>query len=589
MAAAESKITERVRAAFVAAAVGDALGWPMEDRGNRVGGTAKVEPAPHMVAWVRREGGRYAPHEQPISAGSYSDDTQLLLAVARSRLRGDDWHRHLVEAELPVWLLYERGGGGALKRSARSWAYGKPPWDSSHKEKVVASYFQAGGNGAAMRCAPHVLVDREARSFASICDHLDADGLATHGHPRALVGSRLFAWALWWALGRRERLGFGELLERAREAAAVWSRPPIGGGDWGEAQRRAAPDWREDWRRAVGEALRYLEIAGRGIGRGAISMDARTLEEIGLYGRERGAGTVSAVAAIYLASRYTSQPLQGLLAAAFLRNTDSDTVASMTAALLGCLAGGDWLGGLGHEVQDRDYLGRVAGWLAGEEAPRELPSLRWEMPMRTRLYRRLDQAKEGERLELPLFGPARVRAVHDHAGSAPASIRSWDLETQLGQTLQIKRSERGKDGAPRWRPLPHPPGQEDPPTDDKKRRRAGLVREVADLEVACRFYEDVVGLVRERASRNFVSFGWLALERAEENAPEPQLSIDGPDELEDSRQMIRVYLDIDELVDRRRKLQAQGLPVGKMSDGDGATRFLCADPDGYVVEFRGRD
>lgn len=112
MPVAESKTGERARGAFVAAAVGDALGWPMEDRGNRVGGTAKVKPMPRMVPWVRREGGRYAPHEQPIPAGGYSDDTQLLLAVARSRLRGDDWYRHLVEAELPVWLLYERGEEG---------------------------------------------------------------------------------------------------------------------------------------------------------------------------------------------------------------------------------------------------------------------------------------------------------------------------------------------------------------------------------------------------------------------------------------------------------------------------------------------
>jgi hypothetical protein len=50
-----------------------------------------------------------------------------------------------------------------------------------------------------------------------------------------------------------------------------------------------------------------------------------------------------------------------------------------------------------------------------------------------------------------------------------------------------------------------------------------------------------------------------------------------------------VYLDTDELLDRRRKLQSEGVPVGPISEGDGATRFLCADPDGYVVEFRGRD
>ncbi len=583
MQVTSSLTRERARASFLAWAIGDAMGWPMEDRGNRVGGTAKVKPVPRLVPWVRREGGRYAPHEQRIPAGTYSDDTQLLLAVARSRLRGDDWYRHLVEAELPVWLLYERGGGGALKRSATSWARGRAPWDLEQKQEAAARYFDAGGNGAAMRCMPHVLVGREVRHFASICEYLDADGLATHGHPRALVGSRVLAWALWWALGRRESLGYGELLDRAVEAAPEWSALPSPPGDWTDAQEEVAPRWEIDWGVAVDETLRYLTVARKSMAHGAIAMDRKALEQIGLFGKERGAGTVSAVAALFLATRYTSQPLQGLLSAAFLRNTDSDTVASMTGALLGGLAAGDWLGELPREIQDAKYLDAMARCLAEGNAP-EPPSLRWEMPMRTHLYRRLDEAKPGGPIDLPIFGASRIKEIEDHQTRSASFVRSWDVDAELGQTVLIKRYERGKDGKPRWRPLP---GTAKPAA--KAKRRAGLVREVADLEASCRFYEDVVGLARERASGNFVSFGWLALELGEGRDSAGQLSLPTEEELDVSRQSIRIYLDTSAILSLQPELRRAGLRVGPVSEEEGAARFRCADPDGYVVEFRGRD
>lgn len=589
MPSAEPRTAERARAAFLAAAVGDALGWPMEDRANRVGGTAKVEPEPRLVPWRRREGGGYGGHEQPIPAGTYSDDTQLLLAVARSRLRGEDWYRHLTEAELPVWLLYERGGGGALKRSARCWAHGRPPWDLEQKQEAVARYFGAGGNGAAMRCAPHVLADCGADSFATVREFLDADALATHGHPRALVGSRVFAWALRWALGRRSGLGYGELLDRAIEAAPEWAPPPSPAEDWLDSQAKAAPAWEAEWDGAVEETLGYLGIARERMAHGAIANDGKTLERIGLYGEERGAGTVTAAAALFLAARYTSQPQQGLLSAAFLRNADSDTVAAMTGALLGGLAGGDWLGGLPREVQDARYVHAVAGWLTGDGAP-QVDSLRWEMPMRTNLYRRLDASRPGDRFDLPLFGHAKLKDVDDHESRGPSFVRSWELDTAIGQSIAIKRYDRGKEGRPRWRPLSPPAPSERSERRPPRKWPVGLVRQVADLETACRFYEDVVGLERERATESFVSFGWLALELEEGRGPATRLPIRGDaDELEGSRQAIRVYLDADALLDRHGQLQRGGLHVGPVSERNGTTSFRCADPDGYVVEFRARN
>ena len=119
-------------------------------------------------------------------------------------------------------------------------------------------------------------------------------------------------------------------------------------------------------------------------------------------------------------------------------------------------------------------------------------------------------------------------------------------------------------------------------------RHAGLVREVADLKVACRFYEDVVGLTRERTSRDFVGFGWLAIEFADADDRARQLSLPALEELEASRQAIRVYVDDDDLTDRHRDLSSAGLRVTPLVESRSGARFRCSDPDGYVVEFRKR-
>ena len=107
------------------------------------------------------------------------------------------------------------------------------------------------------------------------------DGITTHGHPRALVGALVYAFALRLAASSRFTHGFGDSVE----AAAV----------------------------------------------GLIDVD-RVLPVLRL------------------------PPKNGLLSAAFLRKADTDTLASLTAAILGALHGTHWLGNLAVDVQDGDYI-----------------------------------------------------------------------------------------------------------------------------------------------------------------------------------------------------------------------------------------
>ena len=175
---------DRAEGALLAAAAGDALGWPIEPRGSRVGGTREVEPQLDFIAWDRREGGGYAPFVRHVPAGTYpSDDTQLAVAVARSLMHGEQWWRHFTELELPLWTLYELGGGGSVRRAAKSWERGVPPWSSDLKSVERQRYFDAGGNGVVMRVAPHAIAAIREESLSAAAHRIVADGLTTHGHP----------------------------------------------------------------------------------------------------------------------------------------------------------------------------------------------------------------------------------------------------------------------------------------------------------------------------------------------------------------------------------------------------------------------
>ena len=167
-----------------------------EDRSMKVGKRV-VTPQKAFHGWERRCSGRFYKHIEEIKEGEYSDDSQLLIATARSLQNGENWYSHFVKLELPTWLLYERGGGGATKRACKLWISGTPPW-KSNKETEVNQYFQAGGNGVAMRILPHVFFSYNNKE--ELIQQVFKNGIATHGHPRAIVSAIFYACALRYLL-----------------------------------------------------------------------------------------------------------------------------------------------------------------------------------------------------------------------------------------------------------------------------------------------------------------------------------------------------------------------------------------------------
>src|SRR5712692_10130023 len=193
-----ASLIAKAQGAFLAAASGDALGWPQEDRSSRIGKPAGDLVLTEFQEWRRKSGGRFYPYEELILIGEYSDDTQLLLCTARSLLYGSQWWHHLTKRELPTWSLYERGGGRATKHAVGMWLTGREPWSSTQKEDRQ-HYFEAGGNGVAMRIMPHCLVGVAENDFGVVARNILANGICTHGHPRALIGALAYGYAVWTA------------------------------------------------------------------------------------------------------------------------------------------------------------------------------------------------------------------------------------------------------------------------------------------------------------------------------------------------------------------------------------------------------
>jgi ADP-ribosylglycohydrolase/catechol 2,3-dioxygenase-like lactoylglutathione lyase family enzyme len=583
----DPELLDRATGAFLGAAVGDALGWPVENRSGRVGGRRDLEPSFRFIAWRRREGGRYQPHEEEISPGSYSDDTQLMLAVARARLIEDEWWRWLTEMELPMWLLYERGGGGATKRAAAVWAGGRPPWSDENAKR----YFEAGGNGAAMRITSHCLV---GASFDEVAAAVVADGIATHGHPRALVGALLQAYAVHCGLSRRDVLGYGELINEVL-ATDAWRRfapPDQLGTEWEDGASDAmGKPYRDIWNEVVEETEQMLLTAREGIARGALAVDKPVLDKVGAFGKSSGAGTVTAVGAVFLASRYAAQPSSGIVAASFAKGADTDTLAAMTGAILGAVHGTDWLATMAREVEDGSYIRRLASDLVyGRTVEYDVDGASRPPTTRT-FWRGFGEPDVGAQVELPGGGwTGTVIAVTEHETKRADLLPvTWAVQIDNGPTLHFKRVKKVK-------PQPEEPSSIPPKVvgsdvQGDRRPRFAIVLHVGDIRQARSFYEDVVGLrVSKESAERIIFAGLIALEalpRSLRNAGSEQLAFETstPQPSFDTKLALRLYVHKVDFDVIRQRIADAALPLSEITH-NGPPSFRCHDPEGNVIEFR---
>ena len=94
--------------------------------------------------------------------------------------------------------------------------------------------------------------------------------------------------------------------------------------------------------------------------------DTLVLQQLGCFSKINGAGDVAILAAIYLSSKYANNPSFGIKIPAFSVGADTDTIASITAGLLGMLCGTVWIPAEWRIVQDYDWLIQITELLFSE-------------------------------------------------------------------------------------------------------------------------------------------------------------------------------------------------------------------------------
>lgn len=356
---AHNEREKRAVASALWSASGDAIGWITElgDAGT-VKARAGVSRVEKPVPWVRRIGGMQGV-KVDLRAGTYSDDTQLRLAVCRA-IRGDGVFdaEAFARVELTTWQGYALGAGRGSKAAASNLTKRGVNWFSNFFENKSQTYVNAGGNGAAMRVQPHAWRQGD---LGGLLLAVMRDSLITHGHPHGFVGAVYHAVSVSAAMNGKllDPLDVDTMVDAIRAIPAAI-----------ENDRQLSAFWRPAWEDASGHGLehaieRTVDELRRDVDaiRSYVILDevtgyASILDRLELRAeRYRGSGLKTALAASALAWLCRkSSPETALVAAANELHSDTDTIATMTGALLGAVAAAEpeWA------IQDRDYIVREA-------------------------------------------------------------------------------------------------------------------------------------------------------------------------------------------------------------------------------------
>lgn len=338
------------------AASADALGWITElvDKKGVMRRTGKTKVM-QTIPWKRKVGGIGGVTVE-LPKGTYSDDTQLRLAVCRS-IQADGFFdvEAFAKVELSTWASYALGAGRGTKAAASNIARRDANWFSNFYSNGDQVYFQGGGNGAAMRVQPHVWCKPPGSDREYLLDVIK-DSLVTHGHMRGVCGAVFHADCLAYALDTGIIPGpseWSKFISRFSEIVNVIRTDYQLGKFWLSAWERASgTDLNTAVSQVAAEMMSYIPQ----IGDFRVSVEAsynKALESLECFTSKIGTGSNTALAAAYLAWVGQDQDIEStILIAVNALGSDTDTIATMVGALLGCIS----IDPPAWQVQDEEYI-----------------------------------------------------------------------------------------------------------------------------------------------------------------------------------------------------------------------------------------
>ena len=351
-------------------ATADALGWITERVKSKEELKKKcgVDKINQFYPWKTGRG-RFGDSIGTIEAGSYSDDTQLMLAVARSiKSDGNVDHNYFAKSELTSWYKYNRGAGNtvlnaAIKISRKSIKWNTNFFTYKKDKKTTRDYRDCGANGSAMRILSIALAN--AGNFEKIKENIFGNSIVTHGHPRAILGAILYGYAVDLLLKRSNHSYSGDafLEEIITDFHAKFDLPFLKKTDFAEwifiwNKNNQKKLFADEYKKIVDVTLAQLKKVRLGLNKN-YSL-TQMYNELKCFEKgKRGYGTSTVIAGLFVFCEYYKDPVYGITQAVNALESDTDTISAFTGGLFGALHGEDIIPNSWKKVQDTEYLIKV--------------------------------------------------------------------------------------------------------------------------------------------------------------------------------------------------------------------------------------
>jgi ADP-ribosylglycohydrolase len=433
-------------------AIGDALGWitefeKSEETIHSKYGVRKIES---FYNWQKFVGGRFNGYKDEISSGAYSDDTQLLLSVARSiNSYGTIDNKYFSKIELPAWLQYSRGAGRTIKNAANKITRISASWNNNFftfnagNQKI--DYRESGANGAAMRILPLALANFNDQDKIKEC--IFSNSIVTHGHPRAIVGAILYGIAVNEILKQNvEEFSFetyltciGKDFEKKFEISFITN--PLYSSWLAEWNKRKGFEFLPTYNKTVKEALEMLRIIYRNLKDKKNTKD--TLNDLGCFNTmTKGSGISTVIGGIFLAVKHYSEPEIAIVEAVNLIGADTDSIAAFTGGLLGALYETKIIPDKWENVQDSNYLKLLAGKLYKISLSQQVFEKEREQPLACKSLNDInsDSYLENDKiLFIPLGEGTITKIDRQKTLTSGKYILIIDVTFQIGQSCRFSK------------------------------------------------------------------------------------------------------------------------------------------------------
>jgi len=432
-------------------AIGDALGWITEFEKSQESlkkkfGTERIE---NFFDWKKTVGGRFYGFTDNIKAGSYSDDTQLLLAVARSiKKDGSLDHNYFAKTELANWLDYARGGGRTVKTAADKIQRKSIKWfNNFYNYKINGEnydYKQSGANGAAMRVLPIALAN--LGNTEKIKEEIFCNSIITHGHPRAIIGAMLYGYAInqiivyrpedfnWESYLTQIGLDFPNKFELSflkKIEIREWIK------QWDKSSDQL---FESAYIKTALEAQNLLRLIYVSIKQNMPVQE--TLKKIGCFDTAtKGSGITTVIAGIYLATKFHNKPLEAIIESVNALGSDTDTIAAFTGGLVGALHGQNIIPEKWKAIQDKEYLDKIADRLLAISEDRFEDNL---MPGSLNLELLNNPKKDdysiGQKIEFVPLGKGIIVGIERQKTLTKGKYNLMiDVKTDIGQSVLVTK------------------------------------------------------------------------------------------------------------------------------------------------------